>query len=93
MKDIEGLTKFEVIMLQKTNQIISLLETIASNKNVNDFEISTLTQASIVLKCSVPTLRKAIKNNTLKNGIDYRTNEAKKYLFSISSLEKYKGKI
>jgi len=23
----------------------------------------------IVLKCSVPTLRKAIKNNTLKNGI------------------------
>jgi len=93
MEEKEEFTKFETLVLAQNERIISLLKTIVATKENNDFEISTLHQASLILKCSIPTLRKAIKNNTLVKELDYRSNGAKKYLFSLSALERIKGKI
>ena len=78
--------------VQQQGEILSLLKIIVNQNQKDDFIISTLKKASLVVRCSVPTLRKAIKDETLKNNIDYRYN-GKRYLFSNSSLKRIKGTI
>ena len=72
-------------------QRLKILETKKSTIKLNDFYIDTFSKASKKLKCSISTLRTAIKNNTLKIDIHYRYNGRKKYLFSSSALESIKG--
>ena len=64
---------------------------IPTKKVINDFNITTFKQASKITKCSLSAFRKAVKDGILKNGIHYRTNGKRNYLFSNSALENIKG--
>ena len=57
----------------------------------DDFNITTFKQASKIVKCSLSVFRDAVKSNTLKQNIHYKTNGKRRYLFSNSALEDIKG--
>ncbi len=78
------------VIVEQNYKIIELLEILVSQNNNNDFNIKTQKDAAKIVGCCIESLRKAIKNNTLKKDIDYRHNGTR-YLFSTSSLKKYKG--
>ncbi len=58
----------------------------------DDFTIKHYSQAIKILGCCRQTLKKAIDEEKLINGKDYRYN-GKRYLFSSSSLKNLKGTI
>jgi len=58
----------------------------------DDFTIKHYGEAVKILGCCRQTLKKAIDDDKLILGSDYRYN-GKRYLFSISSLQKIKGTI
>ena len=72
--------------VNQQGEILSLLKIIVEQNKKDDFDISTLNKASVLVRCSVLTLRKAINDKILKNDTDYRFN-GKRYLFSTSSLK------
>jgi aspartyl/asparaginyl-tRNA synthetase len=81
------------LLEQMQKDILELQEEVRILKNQqikDDFDIWTYNEAIKIVGCCRQTLQKAIKNKTLKNGIDYKTN-GKKYLFSLSSLKEIKG--
>ena len=83
-------------VLEQNNQILGRIEKIENKlfnikPKTNDFEIDTFKKASKIARCSIPTLRQAVKSGILKKDIDYKHNGNRKYLFSTSSLEKIKG--
>jgi hypothetical protein len=90
LKPMELLTQ----IANQTSKILQKLDDMESKKYIcktNDFNIDTFSKASKKLKCSISTLRTAIKNNILKIDIHYKYNGRKKYLFSNSALEDIKG--
>jgi len=90
-------TELLLAIATNTSQILKRLDFIENKfnqvKKSNDFNIDTFEKASKKLKCSISTLRTAIKNNILIENIHYRYNGKKKYLFSISALENIKGNL
>lgn len=78
--------QYDIKVLQEK---VKLLE----NKHIKDaFDIRHFSEATKIVGCCRQTLKKAINNQVLKNGQDYRTNGTR-YTFSLSSLKKLKGKI
>jgi len=94
---LEVLIKQNEILSEQNKQLILMFSTFMSDHNqttlIDDFKIQTLENASSIIGCSVPTLRTAINNKILTINIDYKFNGARKYIFSLSSLDKYKGKL
>jgi hypothetical protein len=83
------------IFEQMQNDIRVLKEKVKLLENTHqkdDFNIKHYTQATKILGCCRQTLKKAIDDEKLIDGKDYRYN-GKKYLFSKSSLHKIKGTI
>jgi len=76
---------------KKTNEF---LEIIANQKTIkNDFIIKGQVEASQVLGCSIPTLKKLMDTNQLLLNQDYYRFGDRLYLFSLSSLLNKKGQI
>ena len=78
------------------NQILKVLKGQDKNISIDDFTIKGQPKACEILRCSRPTLIKAIKDEILKEKLDYTQKtigDKKYYTFSYSSLEKYKGKL
>ena len=96
---LEILIKQNEILFEQNKQLILLVSTFMTDysdkliQQSNDFKIPTIEKASVILECSVPTLRNAIADNKLIENIDYKFNGGRKYSFSLSSLDKYKGKL
>ena len=76
---------------KRTNE---LLEILIKQKTIkNDFVIKGQDEASQVLGCSIPTLKKLMDTNRLLLNQDYYRFGERLYLFSLSSLLILKGQI
>lgn len=80
------------VIVEQNYRIIELLEMLVNQNNNNDFNIKTQKEAANIVGCCVENLRNAINNGTLQKDVDYRHNGTR-YLFSSSSLQKYKGNL
>jgi len=69
---------------RKTNELLEEILIQVSIKS--DFLIDGQEQASLILECSVPTLKKHIDSNDLILYKDYIKKGKSKYIFSLSSL-------
>lgn len=80
---------------QMQHDIRELQKQVAMLQNItvkDDFTIKHYGEAVKILGCCRQTLKKAIDDDKLIDGKDYRYN-GKRYLFSSSSLHKIKGTI
>jgi len=90
LKPMELLTQ----IANQTSKILQKLDDMESKKYIivkDDFNITTFKQASKIVRCSLSVFRDAVKSNTLKQNIHYKTNGKRRYLFSNSALEDIKG--
>ena len=87
----------KILIAQNDNIQLTLdkiVETLDTTQVVNnEFDITTQKEASLILNCSLPTLIKAIKDNTLKQDIHYKYNGKRKYFFCKNALANLKGTI
>jgi len=75
--------------IKKLQCRVDLLE---NTHQKDDFTIKHYKEAVKILGCCRQTLKKAIDDDKLVDGKDYRCN-GKRYIFSSSSLQKIKGTI
>ena len=66
-------------VVEQNNEIIERIEKIEHKlfnikPKANDFEVDTFKKASKIARCSIPTLREAVKKGVLKKDIDYKHN-------------------
>ena len=83
----------KLVNIEQNLKAINKKLNLKSNLLENDFDIVSLKKAAKMLRCSIDTLKNAMKNNILKQNIDYRFNGKRTYIFSSSSLQKHKGNI
>ena len=75
---------------KKTNQLLTQLTQQTSTKN--DFIIKGQKDASYILGCSIPTLKKYIDDGLLVQNQDYYNTGERSGYFSLSSLQNLKSK-
>ncbi len=99
--DLDGFAFFKMLD-KKLDRILLNQEILAKQSGIqlvkDDFIIFTLLEASKISNLSIPTIKKAIQLNILKEKLDYKIisktkNHKIKRVFSYSSLENLKGQI